>query len=60
MKSREKLKSFWKISDHMTGCSKCKGKYRIRIWDIRVVFDINYDERTIYIVRAGYRGGVYK
>ena len=39
---------------------KWKGKYRIRIGNIRVVFDINYDERTIYIVRAGYRGDVYK
>jgi mRNA interferase RelE/StbE len=37
-----------------------KGKYRLRIGNIRVVFDINYDERTIYIVRAGYRGDVYK
>jgi|Deesub1362A_J573_1020465.scaffolds.fasta_scaffold13555_3 mRNA-degrading endonuclease RelE of RelBE toxin-antitoxin system len=39
---------------------KWRGKYRVRIRNIRIIFDVDYNRRKIRVIKAGYRGDVYK
>ncbi|MDP2950808.1 MAG: hypothetical protein Q8N55_00315 [bacterium] len=36
------------------------GFYRCRVGDIRVIFEIDFDERSVFMERIDYRGGVYR
>lgn len=34
--------------------------YRIRTGKIRIIFEIEHKQKTIWIRKAGYRGGIYR
>ena len=34
--------------------------YRLRVGQLRVIFEVNKDKKEIWIRKVGYRGGVYK
>ena len=36
------------------------GLYRLRIGTFRILFDINHDEKIIYVQAVGNRGDIYK
>jgi len=36
------------------------GLYRLRIGTLRVLFEINHDEKMIYVRAINFRGGIYK
>ena len=46
----------------MSGCVALSGKdgYRIRIGDYRVIYEVNKQEITVYIIRIGHRRDVYR
>jgi len=37
-----------------------EGTYRVRIGDIRIIFVVDKNERTIYVTHIGYRGSIYR
>ena len=39
---------------------KMEGKYRYAVGELRIVYNINVDERTILVEAIGPRGNVYK
>ncbi len=39
---------------------KWKGYYRIKIGKIRMILNVNFTERKIYVDRIDFRGDVYK
>ncbi len=45
-----------------TGCEKLSGQewYRIRQGDYRIVYSIQDDELTIWIIKIGHRKDIYK
>jgi mRNA interferase RelE/StbE len=36
-----------------------QGFYRIRKGELRIIFELDFDEHLIYIARVDHRGGVY-
>ena len=39
---------------------KFKGKFRLRVGDYRVIYWVNDEELTVYIIAVGHRRDVYK
>ena len=39
---------------------KLEGKYRYAIGDLRIIFRVNSEERTVFIEAIGPRGDIYK
>ena len=39
---------------------KLKGFLRLRIGKVRVIFELRIEDKKVIIVRAGYRGKIYK
>ncbi len=44
------------------GCEKLthQGRYRLRQGSYRIVYAVNDDQRTVYIVKVGHRRDVYR
>lgn len=57
----EKISSL-AINPRPTGCKKLSGdeKYRIRVGNYRVLYSIEEDILTIFIVKVGHRKDVYE
>ncbi len=36
------------------------GLYRLRIGTLRILFEVNHDEKVVYIRAIDSRGGIYK
>lgn len=39
---------------------KLEGKYRYAIGDLRIIYRVNAEERTVFIEAIGPRGDIYK
>lgn len=40
--------------------TRVKGFYRLRIGNIRVLFEVDFKRKEIWIRKVGYRGGFYR
>ena len=49
----------WKIKQDIKKLSTAKNSYRLRVGKIRVVFEINHQNKIIYILDIDYRGNIY-
>ena len=58
----EGLKGLLKIPPEgdIKGMIGYEGLYRLRIGTFRILFDINHDEKMIYVQAVGNRGDIYK
>ncbi|PJC79794.1 type II toxin-antitoxin system RelE/ParE family toxin [Candidatus Shapirobacteria bacterium CG_4_8_14_3_um_filter_35_11] len=39
---------------------RLRSNYRMRVGDIRVIFDVDEENKTVWVVDMGFRGGIYK
>jgi len=58
-KAIEKLKNFPNITNIKSLKSHPLADYRLRIGEYRVLFDVDWDNRKIYILKIGHRKDVY-
>lgn len=55
------LKQFSKKTPNIKRLEGClKEIYRLRVGDMRVIFALDEENKTIWILEAGYRGGIYR
>jgi len=51
------------VNPRPAGCKKLEGyddEYRLRVGPMRILYTINDDIVTVVVLKAGYRGDVYK
>lgn len=51
------------IDPRPDGCKKLEGydnEYRLRVGNVRILYTIDDDVVSVYVLKAGYRGDVYK
>ena len=58
-KAIEKLENFPNITNIKSLKSHPLADYRLRVGDYRVLFDVDWDNRKIYILKIGHRKDVY-
>mgnify|MGYP001773277165 CR=1 FL=1 len=58
-KSIEKLENFPNISNIKSLKSHPLADYRLRVGDYRVLFDVDWDNKKIYILKIGHRKDIY-
>ena len=49
----------WKIKQEIKKLPTAKNSYRLRVGKIRVIFEINHQNKIIYILDIDYRGNIY-
>ena len=55
----EKLKNFPNIPNIKSLKSHPLADYRLRVGDYRVLFDVDWDNKKIYILKIGHRKDIY-
>jgi len=58
-KEIEKLKSFPNISNIRKLTAHPLADYRLRVGDYRVLFDVDWNRKTIFILKIGHRREIY-
>ena len=56
--ARSILSSNPRLGEPLKG--RCKGLWKLRVGDLRVIYEINYDERVVYVWVIGDRENVYE
>ena len=59
MKSVDKLDFPFPVNLDIKKLSAEKAHYRLRVGEIRVLMEVDHAEKTIWILKIGYRGSVY-
>ena len=39
---------------------RLRNNYRMRVGDVRVIFDVDEENKIVWVVDMGFRGGVYR
>lgn len=51
------------VTDPFTGeklWGEMRGKYKIRVWPYRIIYEVLPKEKLVYVLRIDHRQGVYK